>query len=206
MIGLSYHQAYLSEYGAPIDLFPKQPSDYFLYAYIATITALSNFLDLATNYKIWLSLTGFVAAVLLYTLAISLIAKSKRIEKSLEKLNKHKKTGLALAIAILSASISGLILSTPIAAFLLLALPVQLGGYSGKIVAAKEKENFKLGCKPEKNGKEYCYTLKDNYNKIKTGYIIALSPSHIAIFNREHLYIFLLAGKTLETSSDPSSP
>lgn len=201
MIGLSYHQAYLSEYGVPIDLFQKQPSDYFLYTYIATITALSNILDLITDYRIWLSLTGLIAATLLYILALLLISKSKRLEKKLEKLNKHKKTSIALVIAILSTSTSGLILSTPIAALLILALPVQLGGYSAKIVASKEKENFKLGCKPENNSKEYCYSLKDNYNTIKSGYIISISPNHIAIYNKGQSYIYPLTGKSLETSS-----
>lgn len=201
IIGLSYHQAYLSEYGVPLDIFPKQPSDYLLYAYIATITALINIPDLFSSYKAWLTLTALFAAMLIYTVTLTLIFKSKTTERMLKDLDKRRKTGLTLAIAILSASASGLTLTAPLAALLILILPVQLGGYSAKLVANKERESFKLGCKPQNNSREYCYSLKDNFSTIKEGYIIATSPTHIAIYNKEKSYIYLLSGKSIEITS-----
>ncbi|MFJ3052996.1 hypothetical protein [Pseudomonas nitroreducens] len=201
--GLSYHQRYLSEYGVPFGLFPQQPTDYLIYAYMSIINALSKLLNPLTSYKAWLVLAGTIAALIIYAALLTRLAKSEFLEKKLNGLESKKKTLWAIIITLLSFSSAGVIVLAPAVLILLLALPTQLGSYGAKISVEYEKAEFEKGCKPTNQSTEYCHSIKDNSGTIISGHIISTSTTHIAIYSNNSSYIYPISGKTIELNTSP---
>lgn len=197
--GISYHQSYLSGFGIPIDLFPNDPLDNLTASYIAFLIALQNLLPIILSPIAWAYGILIIGGLLIYAKLLDKISKAKTPEFASRIISNNPTLRKIFGTITISTSITFFVFLLPIALTPLLALPAIIGDYSAKISVKRDIEKFSTDCDNTKTERERCFSLRDKYGSVSTGYVIASSSSQIALYNQGHVGIYPIEGRSLET-------
>ncbi len=180
LIGLIYHETYLSHFNIAPELFPKSTTELFTLAYIAIINIGTSWLEIILNYKIWLYISGLTLVILLEIIILNRLPRIITNSKPAGwiKNRKHLKNGLSLIL--ISTLTSAFILLIPLAANFFLLVPAFIGVEGAKIGINRDIEIYKTEC--NSTTKAACIRLLDGKKEVSRGYIISASSSHLALY------------------------
>jgi hypothetical protein len=205
--GLVYHQTYLSRFNVPSDLFKGTTADYFVFAYMAWIESMPDWLQTLTADFRPLGLV-FLFLLLNSGLAILLaIASNARWAKSAQlRLRKNGTLqvfgGLLLFPTLTVASLFLIPTGLTTAAI----IPALVGQHGAVRTFTRDSAAFSKDCNASEI-KIRCMDLMEENKLLATGYVIQASDRYIALLTLKGVHILPLKDRALRLhSTDNNTP
>ncbi|WP_146129364.1 hypothetical protein [Burkholderia gladioli] len=198
--GDAYYRAFLSYFSVEADGFPIDQNRHFLLSQIGGLNSITIILN-------WFGENPLVSRVLIicYVLFLVIVTIS-----NLTSSGKENKLARYVTERQVLSTIRGVIVSwciIPLGLVCLLmslivvtSLPAAFAGAAGKMVAGKVLRDFERGCD---RSSEKCQIALKGGHEIARGYVIAQSPTRIAIFNNGETTQIPLDGIELRTVTQP---
>lgn len=202
LVGVVYYQTFLDRLGFNPDLFPKQASEYFIFAFYAcfssVVAALSPLLsDMAV-----------AGAIVLFWILITLIAflsvffEKHRWVKAVQSKARQKRFK-QISLIIIFPALGSLVTFYVLLIFaFILTVPVLLGQSAGEREAKNYLEKISVGCGVSTS----CTELTESGRLIAAGIVVAASEKHVAILEKASSRSFTLEGRELIRQRQQSKP
>ncbi|WP_137886641.1 hypothetical protein [Pseudomonas sp. 2FE] len=206
LIGVVYHQTWVTHFSVGASFFEKSTTDYFIYAYTALIHICGNWLNVLADPWIVLSTLGTVAFLVAEIVLLIWLSRPNNTPSANSIFSKNKKLGILIAITALSTSITLILLLLPAAANLFLITPAYTGYKAAQLSIEKNMPTYSLGCEKVEKRQDYCVRLLDGDIEIARGFVIDSSSERIALYLDGKATILPLKDYRIETLIPPPNP
>lgn len=197
LVGVVYYQTFLDHLGVSPDLFPKQASDYFVFAFYAcfssVIAALSPIFSDVT-------VAGLIIAfwILITLLALSSVIVEKhrwvQIMLSKAKQRQFKLVSLSIMFPVLGSLLTFYSL---LLVGLTMTMPLLLGQSAGAREASNYLKRIADGCASSANISSPCTEITEDGETIAFGIVLAASSTHVAVLEKSGSRSLILEGREL---------
>lgn len=199
LIGVIYHQTYLTHFGISPGFFEKSSTDYFVHAYSALLQIGTNWLSIISNPIIFFSVLGLALLFISEIFLLNWLPTTAPFKTTSSKIYLSKRFKVPAAACLLATAVTFLLLALPLVANLLLIVPALIGAKSAETSYKREELVFDQGCERVKKSKDYCVRLLDREHEVVRGFIIEISSSHIALYLDGKATILPLKNYRIET-------
>ena len=182
LIGVIYHQTFLTHFGVNSGLFEKSPIDYFTHAYSALLQICTNWPSIISTPSVFFSVLGLALLFVSEILILNWLPTTAPFKIASNKIYSSKRFKVPATACLLATAVTFLLLALPLVANLLLIVPALIGTKSAETSYKREELVFNQGCDRVKKSKDYCIRLLDGVNEVARGFIIETSSSHIALY------------------------
>lgn len=206
LVGVVYHQTFLDHLGISPDLFPKQASEYFIFAFYAcfslVVAALSPMLSDVTIagviILIWISITALVVVSVVFE-------KHRWIQgvQSKAKQRRFRQVSFAIVFPILGSLVTFYV---PLLIAFVLTMPVLLGQSAGAREASNYFKYIDAGCEAKVNNISPCTEITEGGKSIAVGIVVAASETHVAVLEKFGSRSLLLEGRELRKQRPRTEP
>lgn len=201
LIGITFHQSYLTALKIPYTLHTKNSSDYFLYAFQALLEL----------FPLWLTESTKVSgAILIFLISISWFLANLVVEwvnnsqlsrrgKSRNISPKWKIVGKA---ALYPTTMIFLAVYIPLLLSIIMLFPVLIGEKMANKVAARDIAAMSAPCGSNHKKYIYCSDVMDGEKSVATGYIIDTSEKYVTIFENGKSRTIPIEGKEIRAFTE----
>jgi len=208
LVGVVYHQSFLSELGISAELYPQEATGYFIYAFYACFSTLSAILPPMLS-DIIVALV--IVFVWVFVTAIGLIAvalekhrwvisiRSRFMERPL-----LKKVSFTIFVPLLGSILTFYV---PLFFALILTMPVILGQTAAKREAKSYLEKISKGCESlSRKNFPSCTEVTEGGRRVSIGILVSASEKYVGMLEKTGSRSILLDGKELSTQREERSP
>jgi hypothetical protein len=199
LTGLVYRQIYLERFDVPETLFKSDVSEYFVYAYIAVLETLRNWMTLISNPWVWLSIIGIILLFGIEWICLEKLPKTAAAKSLATPLDRNKYMALTAALVGLSAAVTTVLLLVPLIILPLIIVPAIVGTYGAHQSLERDLAIYDKGCDHPNNPKDYCHVIMDGSRIVATGFLVAASNTRVAIYENAKAKIIPIKTYTIET-------
>ncbi|WP_454721794.1 hypothetical protein [Delftia acidovorans] len=196
LIGDVVHRKYLSFWGINHELFPKKVDWILINGYYGFVNGLFEIVNAVFNNALYIISFALILVLYIYILEMPILRSKNETPAWLEgKPNWVRRFIKAVLLSVLISTIF------PLVFFLLtlfLVIPAAVAESIGRNIAEKELIEYKKGCQ---KAKYICVEMKrDGGAEAIRGFLLDVSPSHIAIFSPESMssHVIPLIGATFD--------
>jgi len=182
LVGVTFHQTYLDQFGINPGAFPQGRSDYLVFAVLAAMKDLNIILGAVLKSKALLSAAGTLAIVGAVSFAlVQGVTKLGKRHRGRPPMSTRTKL---LVIYLLVLPIGGvyLMFAVPAAFATVMVIPVELGAAAAVAITSDDIADYEKGCAVHSHGKR-CFNLVDGKETIATGFIIQQSKETVALWD-----------------------
>lgn len=198
VVGLAYHQHLLSLYDVPPGLFESEPRQLFIYAYQAVLEVAANWKTFITHSYIMPLVFFCVFLFSAEIIGLIWMGRSSKIDDAVNRRLKSKWAQLLFGVTVLSAAITGMVASFPLALYPLIALPAKVGNFGAEISFEREHKLYEGGCGVENADHVYCKAVIDKDKILGVGFMIVTSDNRVALYQPKQMKILKLGDATIE--------
>ncbi|WP_415896901.1 hypothetical protein [Neptuniibacter sp. QD57_21] len=197
LMGLSYHQAYLYQFGVSSNAFPLSLTDAYVNAYYACVFYCIDFLNIFKQDGIWIWLAFTFIGIVLFVFSVHKLTKGKAgslklpadVTKAINKLNTDENSLTFSLHFVSNEMLSAMKVALAIFAFIFFWIGVTLmGTFKGQDIVQQSKTDYlEKGCFISATTQlSNCHTIIDSQNNtINQGLLITVDGNRYALFTRE---------------------
>lgn len=198
LIGVTFHQTHLEQFGIDPGAFPQGHSDYMVFAVLAALTDLDIVVRAISKSKALFTVIGtlFATGAVSYALYLGATWLGKR-RRGRPPLSPRTKL---MATYLLAVPLGGtyLMFAVPIVFAMAMILPVEIGTSAAIAIAKDEKADYAKGCAVHSHGK-LCFRVMDGKDVVATGFIIEQSKETVALWDKGIIKVLPLEKRGLES-------
>lgn len=199
LIGVAFHQTYLTALKVPYTLHKKDSSDYFLYAFQALLELFPMWLTESTKLNGAVLIFLISTAWFLANLVIEWVSNSELRRRSKNRTISSKWQIVGKA-ALYPTAMIFFAIYIPLLLSIIMLFPVLIGEKMANKVAARDIKSMNIPCDSNQKKQAYCSDIVDGEKTIATGYMIDTSEKYATIFENGRSRSIPIEGREIRAS------